>query len=84
MTEEQARHEIKRNEILNSSISKLLYRFNFATTAGMIVSALYNIADTIFFPPDYFNFQAVFITGSDSSCITNIFWCPWHLELASG
>ncbi|MCL5070042.1 MAG: MATE family efflux transporter, partial [Actinobacteria bacterium] len=48
MSEALTKHEIKRNEILNDSIPKLLFRFSFATTIGTVVSALYNIVDTIF------------------------------------
>jgi putative MATE family efflux protein len=48
MTEELSKHDIKRNEILTKSIPKLLIRFSLATTIGTIVSALYNIVDTIF------------------------------------
>jgi putative MATE family efflux protein len=48
MTEELSRHEVKRNEILTESIPKLLIRFSLATTIGTVVSALYNIVDTIF------------------------------------
>ncbi|MDD5658668.1 MAG: MATE family efflux transporter [Actinomycetota bacterium] len=48
MTEELTKHEIKRYEILNDNIPKLLFRFSFATTIGTVVSALYNIVDTIF------------------------------------
>ncbi|MCL4385034.1 MAG: MATE family efflux transporter [Actinobacteria bacterium] len=48
MVEELSKYDIKRNEILTKSIPKLLIRFSLATTIGTIVSALYNIVDTIF------------------------------------